>query len=82
MEKEKGKEPAILSTKKRIGRTISQRRHALGLDISDLTSFSGVSSSLISNIENGKSNATINTLEKILDILGLEISLKIKEPGI
>jgi len=81
MDKEKDKKPTILSTKKRIGRTIQERRSELGLDISDLTNFSGVSSSLISNIENGKSNSTVNTLEKILDILGLELCVKIKETG-
>jgi transcriptional regulator with XRE-family HTH domain len=45
----------------------------------ELSDFSGVSPSIISNIENGKSNATINTLEKILNILGLELNIDIKK---
>ena len=67
-----------ISTKKRVGKAITNRRKELQLDILELSNFSGVSSSIISNIENGKSNATINTLEKILDILGLELNVDIK----
>ncbi len=68
-----------ISTKKRVGKAITCRRKELQLDILELSNFSGVSSSIISNIENGKSNATINTLEKILDILGLELNIDIKK---
>jgi len=68
-----------ISTKKRVGKAITCRRKELQLDILELSNFSGVSSSIISNIENGKSNATINTLEKILDILGLELNVDIKK---
>ncbi len=68
-----------ISTKKRVGKAITRRRKELQLDILELSNFSGVSSSIISNIENGKSNATINTLEKILDILGLELNVDIKK---
>jgi len=68
-----------INTKKRVGKAITHRRKELQLDILELSNFSGVSSSIISNIENGKSNATINTLEKILDILGLELNVDIKQ---
>lgn len=75
------KSPAILSTKKRIGKIIEERRNELMMDVATLGDYSSVSTSLISNIQNGKSNATIETLEKLGDILGLELTMVVKKRG-
>lgn len=56
---------------KTIGKQILNRRKKLHLEISDLSEYSGVTASTISNIENGKSNPTIKTIEKLLISLGL-----------
>lgn len=59
---------------KKIGKQIVQRRKQLNLEITDLSDYSGVTPSTISNIENGKSNPTIKTIEKLLEPLGLELA--------
>ena len=33
---------------------------------------------LLSDIENGKANPTVKTLEKLLDVLGMELDIKVK----
>jgi transcriptional regulator with XRE-family HTH domain len=64
---------------KDIGKIIRERRKSLKLEIEDLKDYSDITCSTISNIENGKANPTIKTLQKILDPLGLEININIKE---
>jgi transcriptional regulator with XRE-family HTH domain len=65
-------------TVNRIGKTIKKRRKELKLELKDLQDYSGVNYALISDIENGKSNPTIKTLEKLLDVLGMEINIEVK----
>lgn len=67
--------------RKRIGKFIRERRKELKLDLSDLSDFSGLSVSAISNIENAKANSTLDTIEKLLTPLGLELSVCIKKMG-
>jgi len=74
--------PTILDTHKKLGKIIQAKRKELGLDIADMCDYSEVSSSIISGIENGKRNPTIVTLEKILNVLGLELCIKSKETRI
>jgi transcriptional regulator with XRE-family HTH domain len=62
----------------KLGKTIKQRRKELNLELKDLQDYSGVNYVSISDIENGKSNPTIKTLEKLLDVLGLELDIKVK----
>jgi y4mF family transcriptional regulator len=57
---------------------IKQRRLLLGITQQDLADFSGVSLRTIREIEAGKANPSIETLNSIVDVLGLEIDLKIK----
>ncbi|MGD9554421.1 MAG: helix-turn-helix domain-containing protein [Arcobacteraceae bacterium] len=65
-------------TVNKIGKSIKNRRKQLRLELKDLQDYSGVSYTSISDIENGKSNPTIKTLEKLLDILGMEINIEVK----
>ena len=68
---------------KEIGKIIRERRKNLKLEIEDLKDYSDITCSTISNIENGKANPTIKTLQKILEPLGLEIKINItKKYGI
>lgn len=64
---------------KKLGRVIRARRKELRLSQNDLKDYSGVHNVTISLIENGKYNPSVTELEKILDPLGLEIILKVKE---
>jgi len=62
----------------KIGKTIKQRRKELNLELKDLQDYSGINYASISDIENGKSNPTVKTLEKLLDVLGMELDIKVK----
>ena len=62
----------------KIGRIIKKRRLELSLELKDLQDYSGVNYVSISDIENGKANPTIKTLEKLLDVLGMELDIKVK----
>jgi len=67
-----------MSLKKQIGEEIRKRRLELSLAQLDLLDYTEISSKTLSNLEQGKGNITLDTLEKIIDILGMEYQLKIK----
>mgnify|MGYP001066127905 CR=1 FL=1 len=58
---------------------IKERRTLLGLTQQDLSDYTGLSVRIIKSIETGKGNPSVGTLNKIADILGLELILKVKE---
>lgn len=58
---------------------IKERRMLLGLTQQDLADYTGLSLRIIKSIEADKGNPTVNTLNKIADVLGLEIIIKVKE---
>ncbi|RXI28255.1 helix-turn-helix domain-containing protein [Aliarcobacter trophiarum] len=61
----------------RIGKIIKKRRQELNLELKDLQDYSGVNYASISDIENGKANPTIKTVEKLLDALGMQINIEV-----
>ena len=61
----------------KIGKIIKKRRKELNLELKDLQDYSGVNYASISDIENGKANPTIKTLEKLLDVLGMQINIEV-----
>ncbi len=62
-----------------IGKVIKQRRALLGISQQDLSDYSGVGISTVKDLERGVGNPSIDTLRKILDVVGLEIILKVKQ---
>ena len=56
---------------------IKKRRQELNLELKDLQDYSGVNYASISDIENGKANPTIKTVEKLLDALGMQINIEV-----
>ena len=64
-------------TVNKIGKIIKKRRKELNLELKDLQDYSGVNYASISDIENGKANPTIKTLEKLLDVLGMQINIEV-----
>lgn len=64
------------------GNLIKQRRAVLGLTQQDLSDYSGLSLRIIKSIEADKGNPSMSTLEKIADVLGLEIIIKVKGTSI
>ncbi len=58
--------------------TIKERRENLKVNQQDLAKLSGVGLRTLKQFESGKGNPTIQTIQKIADILGLEVCLKVK----
>lgn len=61
----------------KIGEYIKSRRNTLRLQQKDLAELSGVSLRTIIQIENNTGNPSIDTLNKLTKVLGIEIEFKI-----
>jgi transcriptional regulator with XRE-family HTH domain len=64
-----------------IGTRVSERRRQMGLRVADLAGVVGVSSSLISQIERGRTSPSIATLFKLAKALSVPIDDLFEEPG-
>jgi y4mF family transcriptional regulator len=62
---------------------IKRRRKVLGVDQASVAELADVSTHTLSNIESGKGNPTLESLSRVLDVLGLELAIqpKTNEPG-
>lgn len=65
--------------KEEIGHIIQNRRNALSIKQEDLAEMTGITSKTIYLIESGNGNPSVDTLNKLLEILGLEIYVDIKK---
>lgn len=61
------------------GEVIKKRRVSLGLDQRALSEIAGIAVHTVSNIEVGKGNPTVETLDRLLNVLGLELRIQVKE---
>lgn len=61
------------------GEEIKARRKKLGISQLDLSEFSEVSLATIKDIERGRANPSLSTMEKINFVLGLEFILQIRK---
>jgi len=68
-----------MDLKQEIGKIIKSRRKELNMEQVDLQDYAEVGSTTISKLENGKLNITIDSLERIMEVLGLELTLKVKQ---
>ena len=59
-------------------KTIKKRREALRVTQDTLAELSGVGLRTLKQFESGKGNPTLLTLQKIADVLGLEVGLELK----
>ncbi len=59
-------------------KTIKERRDVLQVTQETLAELSGVGLRTLKQFESGKGNPTLLTLQKLGDVLGLEVSLKLK----
>ena len=57
---------------------IKERRKVLDITQETLAEISGVGLRTLKQFESGKGNPTIQTIQKIANILGLEVCLKVK----
>ncbi len=67
-----------MDLKAEIGLQIKQRRKELGLEQVDLCEMAEIGSTTLSKLEQGKGNITLDVLEKLIEVLGLQCSLEIK----
>ena len=58
---------------------LKERRTRLDISQADLAEMAGVSLATVKDIERGKGNPSLQTIEKLLDILGLEIVYRIRQ---
>lgn len=61
-----------------IGNIIKQRRAVLNITQEDLSDMSGVGLRTIIKVETGKGNPSLEVLDKIAEVLGMELTLQIK----
>ena len=62
-----------------LGRIIKDRRAVLGISQQDLSDYSGVGISTVKDLERGVGNPSLQTLQKILDVVGMEMVLQVKQ---
>jgi len=63
-----------------IGESVRKRREELGYTQNDVSEISGVAERTIRSIEGGE-NSNLSNLVKVMDVLGLELSVQIKQKG-
>lgn len=69
----------ILMNTGQIGEVISVRRDALGIDQRTLSEISGVAVHTLSNIESGRGNPTVKSLDRVLGALGMELRVEVQQ---
>jgi len=60
--------------------TIKQRREMMRVTQETLAELSGVGLRTLKQFERGKGNPTLLTIQKLADVLGMEVCLQIKKP--
>ncbi|ATA70588.1 helix-turn-helix domain-containing protein [Capnocytophaga sputigena] len=59
--------------------TVKKRRKVLNVNQEEVALLSGVGLRTLKHFESGKGNITLKNLQKILEVLGLELNLTIKD---
>lgn len=60
-------------------RSIKERREMLRVTQENLAQLSGVGLRTLKQFESGKGNPTLTTLQKLADVLGMELILQVKK---
>ena len=68
----------MTETSKKLGENIKELRIRKGMNQQDLCRILGVDTAYVSNIENGKTNPTLKTVEKISKVLNVSINELLK----
>lgn len=64
-----------ISDMKELGRAVRERRKELGYTQAFLADYAGVSTSFLSELENGKDTIQIGKMLEVISLLGIDISL-------
>ncbi|MCK5170969.1 MAG: helix-turn-helix transcriptional regulator [Bacteroidales bacterium] len=62
-----------------LGESIKERRNTLRITQPNLAEMAGISVNTLYKIERGQANPTIKVLNKIADVLGMEINIDVKK---
>lgn len=62
-----------------IGTAIKERRQVLGLIQPDLAEMAQISINTLYKIERGEANPSVKVLNKLAEVLGLELSIAVKK---
>jgi HTH-type transcriptional regulator / antitoxin HipB len=63
-----------------LAEVVRARRHDLGLGQQDLAELSGSSVRFIRSLEHGKATIRLDKLLAVLDVLGLELRTRLRQP--
>lgn len=72
------KSHSIVNTKE-IGNIIKERRRILKVNQLELSELAGIGINTLVAIERGQGNPKLETLISVLDVLGLQLSIKLKD---
>ena len=61
--------------------TIKERREMMRVTQETLAELSGVGLRTLKQFESGKGNPTLLTIQKLVDVLGMEVCLQLKKPN-
>lgn len=67
-------------TNDEIIKVIKERKDILKINQEYLAELSEVGIATLKRLESGKGNITLNNLQKIADVLGMELKLELKNP--
>lgn len=59
---------------------LKERREALGITQAHLAELADISLRTLKTLEVGKGNPTLETIAKLIEVLGMELKLEIKAP--
>lgn len=68
-------------TNDKIIKIIKERKDILRINQKYLAEISEVGIATLKRFESGKGNITLNNLQKVADVLGLEVKLELKKPN-
>ena len=63
----------------RVGQAIRDRRKELGITQPHLAEVAGVSTNTLYKLEKGQGNPTLDVLNKLADVMGMELKLEVKK---
>ena len=64
---------------KQIGEIVRERRKGLGITQPHLAELANVSTNTLYKLERGQGNPSMEVLSKLIDVLGMELTLEIKK---
>lgn len=67
---------------KDLGQIIKARREVLAITQRDLAEISNMGLRTLKALENGKTNPTLESLNKIMEVLGMELRVEVRKPNL